>query len=93
LGLDREPAGGSYIQIPTRALGARVGAAGSMTRKRKIATAVLTTLLICAVAAVAYWALLSSGSGSSPPTTLGKAAAPASYSYSYTISPSFPPCG
>lgn len=55
------------------------------SRSRRIATAALTTLLICAVAAGAYWLLLPSGHGSSSPTAIGKAPAAAEY----VLEPSF----
>lgn len=54
-------------------------------RTHRIATAVLSTLLVCAVAAFAYWALMSPGKGSTAPTVIGKAPAPAEY----IIEPSF----
>ena len=55
------------------------------SRSRRMATAALTTLLICAVAAGAYWLLLPSGHGSSTPTAIGKAPAAAEY----VLEPSF----
>jgi hypothetical protein len=43
------------------------------SRSRKVATGTLTTLLVCAIAAFGYWALMGNGKGSTAPTVIGKA--------------------
>jgi hypothetical protein len=55
------------------------------SRARRVATATVSTLLICAFTALGFWVLFSSGTGSSAPTQLGTAPA----STAYVITPSF----